>query len=326
MRNPTKKRLSNVRFSDIIKVAKRLSKEYRPRVAVAGAHDPIVLDVLCDAAQRGFALPILYGDETRIQSIASKQGLSLRACDVIDVPDAAASAQMAAQAAGSGQADVLMKGNVTTATIMKAALREETGIKTDRLMSHVAVFEVDAYKRMMFMSDGGIVIEPDLAQKVEIVVNAIEVAKALGVKTPKVALLSCIEIVNTRMKSAVDAAIISKMAERGQIKGAVVDGPLAFDNAVSAEAAKQKGVKSPVAGQADILIVGHADVGNVFYKTLTYFLGTACKTAGVIVGGSVPMVVVSRADTYEARLNSIAVACVLSASRRAGDASSPVDA
>jgi phosphate butyryltransferase len=302
-----------VRFRDIITLARRLSKQYRPRVAVAGAHDPIVLDVLCDAAEQGFALPILYGDETKIQSIASKQRLSLRACEVIDVPDATASARMAAQTASSGQADVLMKGNVTTATIMKAALDGDIGIKTDRLLSHVAVFEVEGYNRIMFMSDGGIVIEPDLEQKVGIVVNAIEVAQALGVKTPKVALLSSIEIVNTRMRSAVDAAIIAKMADRGQIKGAVVDGPLAFDNAISAEAAKQKGVKSPVAGNADILIVGHADVGNVFYKVLTYFLGKRCKTAGVIVGGMVPMVVVSRADTYEARLNSIAVACVLSA-------------
>jgi phosphate butyryltransferase len=318
VRNPSRKRIPNVRFSDIIKVAKKLSKGYRPRVAVAGADDPIVLDVLCDAAEQGFALPILYGDETKIQSIASKQRLSLRDCEVIDVPDTTASAGMAAQAASSGQADVLMKGNVTTATIMKAALDKDTGIKTDRLMSHVAVFEVEDYRRIMFMSDGGIVIEPDLEQKVEIVVNAVEVAKALGVTVPKVALISCIEVVNTRIKSAVDAAIISKMAGRGQIKGAVVDGPLAFDNAVSLEAARQKGIKSPVAGLADILIVGHADVGNVFYKTLTYFMGKRCKTAGVIVGGTVPMVVVSRADTYDARLNSIAVACVLSASRNRG--------
>ena len=315
MRSQTRKKVSKVRFEDILKVARKVSRSHRPRVAVAGAHESIVLDVLCDAAAQGFATPLLYGDESKIRRIAARHRLLLKGCEIIDVPDSVRSARMAAEAASSGQADVLMKGNVTTATIMKAALDDDIGIKSDRLMSHVAVFEVEAFKRIMFMSDGGIVIEPDLEQKAEIVRNAVRVALALGVKTPKVAMLSCIEVVNTRMKSAVEAAIISKMADRGQIPGAIVDGPFALDNAVSVEAARQKGVKSPVAGVADILIVGHADVGNVFYKTLTYFCGRQAKTAGVIVGGIVPMVAVSRADTYEARLNSIAVACVLSQSR-----------
>jgi phosphate butyryltransferase len=310
-----RKKVSKVRFEDILKVARRVSRAHRPRVAVAGAHESIVLDVLSDAVAQGFAAPLLYGDESKIRRIAARQRLSLDGCEIIDVPDPTRSARMAAEAASSGQADVLMKGNVTTATIMKAALDDDIGIKSDGLMSHVAVFEVDAFKRIMFMSDGGIVIEPDLEQKAEIVRNAVKVAVALGVKTPKVAMLSCIEVVNTRMKSAVEAAIISKMADRGQIPGAIVDGPFALDNAVSIEAARQKGVKSPVAGVADILIVGHADVGNVFYKTLTYFCGQQAKTAGLIVGGIVPMVAVSRADTYEARLNSIAVACVLSECR-----------
>jgi phosphate butyryltransferase len=301
-----------VRFDDIIKVARRVSKRHKPRVAVAGAHDPIVLDVICDAANQGFAEPLLFGDEAEIGKIASKQRLDLSRCDVINVKDPTSAARRAADSARSGDADVLMKGNVTTATIMKAALDEEVGIKTARLMSHVAVFEVEGYKRVMLMSDGGIVIEPDLAQKVEIVKNAIAVAHALGLSRPKVALISSIEIVNTKMKSAVDAAIIAKMADRGQITGAVVDGPFGFDNAISPEAAAQKGVKSPVAGNADVLIVGHADVGNVLYKCLSYFLGKRCKMAGVIVGAKAPMVVVSRADTYEARLNSIAIACILS--------------
>jgi phosphate butyryltransferase len=301
-----------VRFGDILKVARQVSRKHKPRVAVAGAHAPAVLEVVCDAAGRGFAEPLLFGDEPKIREIASRQRLDLSGCAVINLKDATSAARRAAEAARSGDADVLMKGNVTTATIMKAALDEETGIKTDRLMSHIAVFEVEGYDRVMLMSDGGIVIEPDLAQKVEIVRNAIGVAHALGLSKPKVALLSSIEIVNTKMKSAVDAAIIAKMADRGQITGAVVDGPFGFDNAISPEAAAQKGVKSPVAGQADILIVGHADVGNVLYKSLSYFVGKRCRMAGVIVGAKVPMVVVSRADTYEARLNSIAIACILS--------------
>jgi len=303
---------SAVRFDDILRVAKKIAKTYTPRVAVAGAHYPIVLDVLCEAARQGFATPLLYGDEAKIRQIARKQRLSLKGCEIIDVSDPVSASRQAAEAARTGDADVLMKGNVKTAIIMKAALDDEVGIKTDRLLSHVAVLEVEAIKRVMFMSDGGIVIEPDLAQKVEIVKNAIQVAQSLGVKTPRVALLSSLELVNPKMKSTVDAAIISKMADRGQIKGAIIDGPLAMDNAVSAEAAELKGIKSPVAGRADILIVGHADVGNVFYKTLTYFLGKRARTAGVIVGGKVPMVVVSRSDTFDARLNSIAIACVLS--------------
>jgi phosphate butyryltransferase len=301
-----------VRFDDIVKLARKVSESRPPRVAVAGAHDPIVLDVLCDAARQGFAVPVLFGDEAKIRRIGRTQRLSLKGCEIVDVADPVSSSRQAAEAASSGEADALMKGKVTTATIMKAALDSEIGIKTERLMSHVAVFEVKGYDRVMLMSDGGIVIEPDLEQKVEIIINAIQVARALGIRRPKVAILSSIEIVNTRMRSAIDAAIISKMAQRGQIKGAVVDGPLAFDNAVSFEAARQKGIRSPVAGRADVLIVGHADVGNVFYKTLTYFCGKRAKTAGVIVGGKVPMIVVSRADTYEARLNSIAVGCVLS--------------
>jgi phosphate butyryltransferase len=312
----TGRKLKAVRFDDILKLARKVSRRHKPRVAVAGAHDPIVLDVLCDAAHQGFAEPLLFGDETRIREIAATQGFDLTRCDIIDVDDPTAMARRAAEMARVGDADVLMKGNVTTATIMKAALDEEIGIKTERLMSHVAVFEVKGYDRVMFMSDGGIVIEPDLAQKVEIVKNAIQVAHALGVSRPNVALLSSIEIVNTKMRSAVEAAIIAKMADRGQITGAVVDGPFGLDNAISPEAAAQKGVKSPVAGRADILIVGHADVGNVLYKSLSYFVGEKCSMAGVIVGAKVPMVVVSRADTYQARLNSLAVACVLSKEAR----------
>ena len=258
MKRHTGRKTKAVRFGDILKLAKKAARRHKPRVAVAGADTPIVLDVLCDAAHRGFAEPLLFGDEARITEIASEQRLDLAGCDIINVKDPTAMARRASETARNGDADVLMKGNITTATIMKAALDEDIGIKTDRLMSHVAVFEVKGYDRVMFMSDGGIVIDPDLSQKGEIVKNGIQVAHALGVAKPKVALISSIEIVNTKMKSAVDAAIIAKMADRGQITGAVVDGPFGFDNAISPEAAAQKGVKSPVAGRADVLIVGQS--------------------------------------------------------------------
>lgn len=301
----------NVRFKDILVLAKKVAARTNTRVAVAGAADPIVLDVLCDACKKGFAEPILFGDEAEIRKMAGKQRLSLRGCAVVDVKSPVKAARAAVRAVSAGEADVLMKGNVTTKTIMQAALDKEIGITAKGLMSHVAVFEVEGFDRIMFMSDGGIVIEPTLEQKVEIVKNAVSVARAVGLRKPKVALLSAIETVNLKMKSAVDAAVIAQMSERGQIENAVVDGPFGFDNAVSEEAARQKGVKSPVAGKADIFIVGHADVGNVFYKILTYFVGKRAQTAGVIVGARAPMVVVSRADTYAARLNSIAVACIL---------------
>lgn len=303
--------MARVTFSDIMSKAKRMGAVRLPRIAVAGAEDHTVLEVVADAAGRGLVQPLLFGNEAAILEVARSRRLKLGACDVVDVEDSTAAARRAAEAASSGEADILMKGKVTTATIMKAALDPEIGIKGDGLMSHIAFLEIPGYDRMFFMSDGGIVVEPDLDQKVAIVKNAIGVARSLGVTLPRVAIISSIEIVNLKMKSAIDAALISKMADRGQIKGAIVDGPLGFDNAVSLEAARQKGIKSPVAGRADILIVGHADVGNVMYKAVTYFCGKGPKTAGVIVGGKVPMVVVSRADTYEARLNSIAVACVL---------------
>lgn len=302
-----------LRFKDIIDRARRIAKARRPRIAVAGAHEEIVLEVVCDAASQGFAAPLLFGDEARIRDLAKRKRLALDPCEIVGVRDDRSAARDAVQAAHSGDADVLMKGIVTTASLMKAALDDEIGIKTDGLMSHVALIETDYYKRLLLMADGGIIIEPDIEQKVAITKNTIDVAHALGIAIPKVALISSIEIVNLKMRSAVDAAIISKMAERGQIKGAIVDGPFGFDNAVSPEAARQKGVHSPVAGVADILIVSHADVGNVMYKALTYLCKPHVTTAGVIVGGKVPIVAVSRADTYEARFNSILVACVLSA-------------
>jgi phosphate butyryltransferase len=309
------KREPPLTFKAILERARKTGKIKQPRVAVAAAHDEVVLEVVCDAQTQGFAQPLLFGDEVRIREMAKRRRIQLGSCEIIACGSDRAAARKATEAASSGDADVLMKGVVTTGTLMKAALDSEVGIKTTGLMSHVAMIETDYFKRMLFMADGGIVIEPDLEQKVEIIRNSVAVARALGVTLPKVALISSIETVNLGMKSAVDAAIVSKMADRGQITGAIVDGPLAFDNAVSPEAAALKGVGGPVAGQADIVIVSHTDVGNVMYKALTYLCPPHVRTAGVIVGGRVPMVVVSRVDTYDARLNSIAVACVLAGVR-----------
>ena len=315
MAKQTGKREAPLTFKAILERARKAGKVKRPRIAVAGAQDEVVLEVVCDARAQGLAAPLLFGDEVRIREMAKRRRIQLGDCEIIATGSDRAAARKATEAASSGDADVLMKGVVTTGTLMKAALDSEIGIKTTGLMSHVAMIETDYFNRMLFMADGGIVIEPDLEQKVEIIRNSVAVARALGVSLPKVALISSIETVNLGMKSAVDAAIISKMADRGQITGAIVDGPLAFDNAVSPEAARLKGVGGPVAGQADIVIVSMTDVGNVMYKALTYLCPPHVRTAGVIVGGRVPMVVVSRVDTYAARLNSIAVACVLGGGR-----------
>ena len=309
------RREAPVTFKSIIERARKVAQAKRPRIAVAGANDESVLEVVCDAEAKGFASPLLFGDAGRIREAAKRKRIQLGGCQIVAVGSDRAAAIQATKATSAGDADVLMKGVVSTSTLMKAALDSEFGIRTSRLMSHVAMVETDCYKRLLFMADGGIVIEPTIEQKVEIIRNAVDVARALGVSLPKVALVSSLETVNLQMKSAVDAAIISKMADRGQITGAVVDGPLAFDNAVSPEAAKLKGVGGPVAGQADIVIVGHTDVGNVMFKALTYLCGDCVRTAGVIVGGRVPIVAVSRVDTYSARLNSIIVACLLAGAR-----------
>ncbi len=294
----------------LIGLAKLIGQVKGPkRVAVANADDDHVLEAVHEARLEGFAHPLLFGDETKIRAIALKLGLEPSKLEIIPAHTAELASELAVRAVSEGRADILMKGHVDTATVLRAVLNKDWGLRTGRLLSHVLVFEAGNFDRLFFMSDGAMNIEPDLKAKIQIVENAVTVAHALGIALPKVAMLAALETVNPEMSTAVDDAIISKMGDRGQIRGAVIDGPLALDNAVSTEAVRIKGIVSPVAGQADILIVDNIDVGNVFYKTLVYFAHSVA--AGVIMGASAPMVLTSRSDSGQTKFNSLALACVL---------------
>jgi phosphate butyryltransferase len=296
----------------IIDLARLISSVRGPKcVAVAAAGDTHVLAAVHEARLEGLVRPILFGDPAQIEAAAREVGMDLARADVRAARDNAEAAELAVRAVSSGEADLLMKGQLDTAVLLSAVLNKEHGLRTGRLLSHVLAYDVPGadFGRLFFMSDGAMNIEPDLRAKIQIVENAVTAAHALGVATPRVAMLAAVEVVNPDMSTAVDDAIISKMGDRGQIRGAVIDGPLALDNAISPEAARIKKINSPVAGQADILIVDDIDVGNVFYKTLVYF--ARARVAGVIMGAKAPVVLTSRADSEEAKFNSLALACVL---------------
>ena len=280
------------------------------RVAVAAAEDDHVLEAVQNARLEGMISPILFGNEARIRAVADELGIDAGKLEIHGTQNHAESAEQAVKAVSEKRADILMKGIADTATVLRAVLNKEFGLRTGKLLSHVLVFDAPGkFEKLFLMSDGAMNIEPDLKAKIEIVQNAVSVAHAIGLEKPNVAMLAAIEVVNPDMSTAVDDAIISKMGDRGQIKGAVIDGPLALDNAVSLESAKIKGINSPVAGHADVMIVDNIDVGNVFYKTLVYFAGSS--VAGVIMGASAPIVLTSRADSSEAKFNSLALACII---------------
>jgi phosphate butyryltransferase len=280
------------------------------RVAVAAAEDDHVLEAIHNARLEGMIHPLLFGDEGKIRAVCAEMGIDSAKLEITHASSNAEASELAVKAVREGRADIVMKGLVDTATILRAVLNKEWGLRTGKLLSHILVFDSPGrFERLFLMSDGAMNIEPDLKAKIEIVQNAVSVAHAIGLEKPKVAMLAAIEVVNPDMSTAVDDAIISKMGDRGQIKGAVIDGPLALDNAVSPEAAEIKGIVSPVAGHADVLIVDNIDVGNVFYKTLVYFAGA--HVAGTIMGAAAPMILTSRADSGETKFNSIALACIL---------------
>jgi len=297
------------RLEDLLEYARR-----RPAVtvAVAVAEDEDVLAAVKEARRQGIAEFRLFGNRPNIERIAQHIGFPLSQVMVEHVEDPKAACLAAVKAVRDGKADVVMKGMVPTADFLRAVLDKEHGLRTGRVLSHVAVFEAPLADRLMLLTDAAMNIAPTLEQKVHIIENAVQVARALGIDRPKVALITAIETVNPDMPSTTDAAILAKMAERGQIKGADVDGPLALDVAVSPEAAAHKKVGGPVAGFADVLIVPNIETGNAVYKTLTYLAGA--KIAGILVGAKAPVVVTSRADSPETKLYAIALA-VLTAER-----------
>lgn len=291
-------------FHDLIELAKQQPKM---KLSVAAAQDDEVLIAVDSARKLGIIDAILVGDKEKIEEIAKKASIDLSAYEIFDCKDLKQAARKAVEFVSSGQADFLMKGLIGTADILKAVLDKEIGLRGKNLLSHVMVYSVPTYHKLVFLTDGGMVPYPDLGQKAQIVQNAVAVAKSLGVDKIKVAPLCAVEVVNPDMQATLDAAALTQMSERGQIKDCIIDGPLALDNAISKDAAKHKGIVSEVAGDADILLVPNIESGNVLGKSLTYFANA--KSAGVIMGAKCPIVLVSRADTHESKLYSIALGC-----------------
>lgn len=267
-----------------------------------------------EAAKRGIIVPVLIGPEDKIRAVAAAEGADLANAEIVSVPHSHAAANKAVELARQGEVEALMKGSLHTDELLSAVLSSETGLRTARRMSHVFVMDVPSYPRTLLISDAAINVYPKLEEKVEIVQNAIDLAHILGVRSPRVAILSAVETVNPRLESTLEAAALCKMADRGQITGGVIDGPLAFDNAVSIDAAKTKGIDSPVAGKADVLIVPDLESGNMLAKQLSYLAGA--ESAGIVMGTRVPIVLTSRADSVRTRLASTAVMSLVANARR----------
>lgn len=293
-------------FKDVLELAK--SKGSRV-FSVAAAHDKEVLLAVKNAHDKGIADAILVGDKGKIEKIASEIDMNLSDYEIIDIPDIKAASEKAVELVSNGKAQIVMKGLVDTAIILKAVLNESAGLRTGRVLSHVAVFDVDTYEKILFVSDAAMNIAPDLSKKKQILENCVQVAHALDIEQPKVAVVCAKEKVNPKMPDTVDAKALEEMNQDGAITGCIVGGPFALDNAVSKEAAKHKGIDHPVAGDADILIVPDIEAGNILYKSLV-FLGEA-QNAGVIVGAKVPIVLTSRADSDIAKLNSMALGSLM---------------
>lgn len=291
----------------------RLLAHVRPlgaiRVAVVHPCDALSLGGALDARAAGLIEPVLVGPRAKIEAAAQAAGLDLAGIAIEDVPHSHAAAARAAALAGAHEVEALMKGSLHTDELIAAVLDAAAGLRTGRRLSHCFLMQTPAYPRPFIVTDAAINIAPGLEEKADIVRNAIALAQAVGVATPRVALLAAVETVNPRMAATLDAAALCKMAERGQITGGVLDGPLAFDNAVSAAAARIKGIESPVAGQADVLVVPDLESGNMLAKQLEY-MGDAAS-AGIVMGARVPIVLTSRADSRAARIASCAIAVLL---------------
>ena len=278
-------------------------------VAVASAADKEVLEAVSIAVVKGIASFLLFDDEKRLKELLTTHFPHLLANDNVSIhhtDNEVAASNLSVKAVSSGQAHVVMKGNVATSIILKAVLNREYGLRTGKVLSHVAAFEVPGYDRLLFVTDAAMNIAPDLEAKAQIIRNAVATAHACGVEQPIVAPLAAVETVNPAMVPTTDAASLVVMNKRGQITGCVVDGPLALDNAVSEQAAAQKGITGDTAGKADILVVPNIEAGNILYKSLMYFANA--KVGAIIQGAKAPIVLTSRADSAESKLYSLALA------------------
>jgi phosphate butyryltransferase len=275
-------------------------------MSVAAANDEHVLETVKMGMEAGLIIPVLAGDEKKIREIAAGISLVLDGVVIIDAPDPGEAALEAVRAVSDGRADILMKGMVNTSDFMQAVLNRDCGLRSSKTLSHMAAFQVPGFDRLLFMTDGGINIKPDLEQKRAILENGIDFLLALGWREPRVAIVTANEVVNPEMPATLDAAELTRMAANGQIRGALVDGPLSLDLAISKEAARRKGSASPVAGRADLFLMPDIEAGNIFGKSLIYFAGALM--AGVVLGTQAPVILTSRASSPEEKLNSIAMA------------------
>jgi phosphate acetyltransferase len=282
--------------------------------AVAHPCEASALMGAIEAAQKGLITPILVGPAAKVAEVAKSEGIDLGAVRILDAPHSHASAARAVELVRQGEAELLMKGSLHTDELLGAVVARETGLRTGRRLSHVFIMDVPTYHKVLIVTDAAINIAPSLEDKVDIVQNAIDLAVSLGVEQPKVAILAAVETVTSKMPATIDAASLCKMAERGQIKGGLLDGPLAFDNAISKDAARVKGIASEVAGDPDILLAPDLEAGNILAKQLT-FLANA-DSAGLVLGARVPIILTSRADSVRSRIASCAVAMLAAHARR----------
>lgn len=294
------------RLADLYELTKKSRKK---KIAVAVAADEHSLEAVCAVSRQDLVEPILFGSEQKIREIADRLKLDISAMKIVNEENDGKAVKAAVKFVHDGQADILMKGNVPTAVFLRGVLDKEQGLRKSEVLSHFALFEVPTYHKLIGLTDAAMVIAPDMKTKIAIINNAVEFMNRLGILKPKVALLCAVEMVNEQMPATLEAAMIAKMNQRGQIKNCIIDGPLAYDNAVSSASAKHKGIVSDVAGDADLLIVPDIEAGNILYKA--YGFSANAKLAAVILGAAAPIVLTSRSDTEESKQASIVMAAAV---------------
>jgi phosphate butyryltransferase len=280
-----------------------LDKKICKRLVLAVSQDPHSLDAVHAAYHKGIIEPILIGSRPDTEKIINEHNYQFDGATFIHEPDAEAAVKLAVSMVHEHKADILMKGKVATPTLLKGVLNKEWGLRSGSLLSHFALFEVDTYHKLIGVTDVAMNIAPSLQDKIAIINNSVTYMNKLGIAKPKIAVLGAIEMVNENMQATLDAALLSKMNQRDQIQNCIIDGPLAFDNAISFESARHKGIKSEVAGDTDLLLMPDIEVGNVLYKTLVFF--AKAKVASIILGASAPIVLTSRSDSEESKYLSI---------------------
>ncbi|MCX6252515.1 MAG: bifunctional enoyl-CoA hydratase/phosphate acetyltransferase [Bacteroidetes bacterium] len=294
------------KLSDLYELAKQSKKK---KLVLAVAHDEHSLGAVCSVVKKNLIDAVLVGSEKQIREIASKLNLDISNLSIVNEENDSNAVRIAVKMVHDKQADILMKGNVPTAVLLRGVLDKENGLRKGDVLSHFALFEIPTYHKLLGLTDAAMLIAPDLKTKIALINNAVEFMNKLGLAKPKVALLCAVEMVNESMPATMEAAMISKMNQRGQIKNCIIDGPLAYDNAVSMESAKHKGIVSEVAGDADLLVVPDIEAGNVLYKAFGF--SANAKLAACILGASAPIVLTSRSDTEQSKQDSIVMAAAV---------------